>query len=170
VPQRQLPMISLGQKVAMTVDAFEQTPFAATVTAINSEVDSATRNIWVQATVPNPNEQLRAGMFARVEVEMKQLESLVVVPSTAISYASYGNSVFIVEKIKGKDGKEFLGVRQQFVKLGATRGDLVAVVDGLKAGEQVVTAGVFKLRNGIPVHVNNTVQPTASATPKPANS
>jgi membrane fusion protein (multidrug efflux system) len=170
VPQRQLPMISLGQKVAMTVDAFEQTPFAATVTAINSEVDSATRNIWVQATVPNPNEQLRAGMFARVEVEMKQLESLVVVPSTAISYASYGNSVFIVEKIKGNDGKEFLGVRQQFVKLGATRGDLVAVVDGVKAGEHVVTAGVFKLRNGIPVHVNNTVQPTASATPKPANS
>jgi membrane fusion protein (multidrug efflux system) len=169
LPQRQLPALSIGQKVAITVDAFD-TPFEATITAINSEVDPATRNISAQAIVSNPKEQLRAGMFAKVDVEMRQAESLVVVPATSVSYASYGNSVFIVEKIKDKEGKEFLGVRQQFVKLGATRGDLVAVVDGVKPGEEVVTSGVFKLRNGIPVQVNNTVQPSSSVAPKPANS
>ena len=169
IPQRQLPMLSAGQKVKIVVDAFE-TPFEATISAINSEVDSATRNISVQAIVANPKEELRAGMFVKVDVQMKQAESLVVVPATAVSYASYGNSVFIVETIKDKDGKEFLGVRQQFVKLGTARGDLVAIVEGVKAGEQVVTSGVFKLRNGLPVQVNNTVQPTSSATPKPANS
>lgn len=169
IPQRQLPLVSLKQKVSIQVDAFEQTPFEATVSAINSEVDSATRNISVQATIANPKEQLRAGMFARVEVQMPAAESLVVVPATAVSYASYGNSVFVVEQIKDKDGKEFLGVRQQFVKLGPTRGDLIAITEGLKPGEVVATAGVFKLRNGVPVQVNNTVLPAASAAPKPAN-
>jgi len=164
-----LPMISIGHKVAITVDAFESTPFAATISAINSEVDPVTRNVFVQATIANPKEQLRAGMFTRVEVQMPKAEALVVVPATAISYASYGNSVFIVEKMKDKDGAEFLGVRQQFVKLGATRGDLVAITEGVKPGETIVSVGVFKLRNSMPVQVNNTVQPEASATPKPAN-
>jgi membrane fusion protein (multidrug efflux system) len=169
VPQRQLPALSIGQKISVIVDAFESTPFEATVTAINSQVDPATRNVSVQGTVANPSEQLRAGMFARVEVQMVEADSLVVVPSTAISYASYGNSVFIVETMKGEDGQEFLGVRQQFIKLGPARGDFVAVTEGVKAGEQVVTSGVFKLRNNLPVQVNNTVQPTASDAPKPAN-
>ncbi|HTO02368.1 MAG TPA: efflux RND transporter periplasmic adaptor subunit, partial [Opitutus sp.] len=122
IPQRQLPILSLGQKISVKVDAFEDTPFEATVNAINSEVDAATRNVSVQGTVENPKKQLRAGMFARVEVEMPVADELVVVPATAISYASYGNSVFIVETMKGENGEEFLGVRQQFVKLGATRG------------------------------------------------
>jgi membrane fusion protein, multidrug efflux system len=169
IPQRQLPLISLGNKVSIMVDAFESTPFEATISAINSEVDPATRNISVQAIIANPKEQLRTGMFARIEVQMPKAEALVVVPATAISYASYGNSVFIVEKVKDKDGNEFLGVRQQFVKLGSTRGDLVAITEGVKAGETVVSIGVFKLRNGMPVQVNNTVQPQATATPKPAN-
>ncbi|MEO5961628.1 MAG: efflux RND transporter periplasmic adaptor subunit [Opitutaceae bacterium] len=170
IPQRQLPALSVGGKVTIMIDAFDKTPFEATVTAINSEIDRATRNVSVQATLPNPKEQLRAGMFAQVQVQMPTAESLVVVPATAISYASYGNSVFIVENVKGPDGKEFLGVRQQFVKLGGTRGDLIAITEGVKPGEQVVTAGVFKLRNGIPVQINNTVLPSASAAPKPANS
>jgi membrane fusion protein (multidrug efflux system) len=169
VPQRQLPALSLGQKIAIKVDAYEGKAFDATVTAINSEVDPATRNVSVQGTVANPNEELRVGMFARVEVQMPEAETQVVVPATAISYASYGNSVFVVENIKGPDGKEFLGVRQQFVKLGATRGDLVVVAEGVKAGEQIVTSGVFKLRNQLPVQVNNTGQPVASATPTPSN-
>ncbi|MEN9401494.1 MAG: Multidrug resistance protein MdtA precursor, partial [Verrucomicrobiota bacterium] len=117
----------------------------------------------------NPNEELRAGMFARVSVEMSSAEPQVVVPATAIAYASFGNSVFIVEKMKDDKGKEFLGVRQQFVKLGSTRGDLIAVTEGLKAGEVVVTSGVFKLRNGVPVQINNTVLPGANAMPTPAN-
>ena len=169
VPQRQLPALKFGQKISIKVDAYENRAFEATITAINSEVDPDTRNVSVQGTVANPNEELRVGMFAKVEVEMQQAESQVVVPATAISYASYGNSVFIVENIKGPDGKEFLGVRQQFVKLGATRGDLVAISEGLKAGEQVVTSGVFKLRNQLPVQINNTGQPVASATPTPSN-
>jgi membrane fusion protein (multidrug efflux system) len=108
-------------------------------------------------------------MFARVEVQLPATESLVVVPATAIAYASYGNSVYVVEKMKDAAGKEYLGVRQQFVKLGATRGDLIAVTGGLKPGDQVVSAGVFKLRNGAAVSVNNAVQPTSNPAPKPAN-
>ena len=169
IPQRQLPAIAIGQEVGIVIDAFGSRSFTATVTAINSEVDSATRNIAVQATMANPQEMLRAGMFARVEVQMTKAETQVVVPSTSIAYASYGNSVFIVEKMKDKDGTEYLGVRQQFVKLGANRGDLIAIAEGVKAGEVIVTSGVFKLRNGVPVQINNIVQPTSSATPKPAN-
>lgn len=168
VPQRQLPSLSLGQEVSVVIDAFAE-PFKGKLTAINSEVDSSTRNISAQATLANPDEKLRSGMFARVEVQLPATESLVVVPATAIAYASYGNSVYVVEKMKDKDGKEYLGVRQQFVKLGATRGDLIAVTGGLKPGEQVVSAGVFKLRNGAPVQVNNIVQPTSDPTPHPAN-
>lgn len=169
IPQRQLPEIAIGQEVGIVVDAFAGHSFTAKVTAINSEVDAATRNIAVQATMANPQEVLRAGMFARVEVQMTKAETQVVVPSTSIAYASYGNSVFIVEKMKDKAGKEYLGVRQQFVKLGANRGDLIAIAEGVKAGEVVVTSGVFKLRNGAAVQVNNVVQPASSATPKPAN-
>lgn len=169
VPQRQLPMMALGLEVGISVDATAGRPLKATVTAINSEVDASTRNISVQATMANPKEELRAGMFARVEVQMSDSEVQVVVPSTAISYASYGNSVFIVEKMKGPDGKEYLGVRQQFVQLGANRGDLIAITSGVKAGETIVTSGVFKLRNSAAVQVNNTVQPSSSATPQPAN-
>ncbi len=169
IPQRQLPALAINQEVGIVIDAFPERTFQATITAINAEVDAATRNISVQATMRNPDELLRAGMFARVEVQMSAAQPQVVVPATAISYASYGNSVFIVEKMKDEAGQEYLGVRQQFVKLGATRGDLVAITEGVKAGEQVVTSGVFKLRNGAPVQVNNVVQPASSATPKPAN-
>jgi membrane fusion protein (multidrug efflux system) len=169
IPQRSLPDLVLGQKVDVIIDAFENRPFQGPITAINSEVDPATRNIAVQATLANPQEILRAGMFARVEVELTQSVSAVVVPATAIAYASYGNSVFIVEKLKDHEGKEYLGARQQFVKLGATRGDLVSITEGVKAGETVVSSGVFKLRNAVPVQVNNTAQPSSSAAPKPAN-
>ncbi len=169
IPQRQLPELKIGRKVSVTTDAYENHPFEGEITAVNSVVDPATRNISVQATLGNPDEVLRAGMFVRVEVDLPATDSVIVVPATAIAYASYGNSVFIVETMKDKEGNEYLGVRQQLVKLGATRGDLVAISEGVKAGEQVVTAGVFKLRNAAPVQVNNAVQPSSSPTPKPAN-
>jgi membrane fusion protein (multidrug efflux system) len=169
IPQRLLPQLSIGQKVGVKVDAFNGTSFEAIITAINSEVDSATRNVSAQATLQNPGEKLRPGMFVQVEVELPAGEPQIVLPATAIAYAPYGNSVFVVEKMKGKDGKEYLGVRQQFVKVGATRGDLVAVDAGVKAGEQVVTSGVFKLRNSMPVQVNNVVQPSSEVAPHPAN-
>ncbi|HWA28796.1 MAG TPA: efflux RND transporter periplasmic adaptor subunit [Lacunisphaera sp.] len=169
IPQRQLPDVAKGQEVGILVDAFTGRTFKGAITAINSEVDPATRNIWIQATLANPDEVLRAGMFARVEVQKSAAESQVVVPATSISYASYGNSVFIVEKMKAQDGHEYLGVRQQMVKVGPARGDLVAITEGVKAGEKVVTSGVFKLRNKAPVQENNVVQPSSSETPKPAN-
>ncbi len=169
IPQRQLSSLKVGQSVEVTVDAFADQKFAAAVTAINSEVDMATRNFSVQATMANPKELLRSGMFVRVAVELPASGTLIAVPSTAISYASYGNSVYVVENMKGEDDKEYLGARQQFVKLGVTRGDMVEVVDGVKVGEQVVSSGVFKLRNGIAVQVNNSAQPTSSAAPTPDN-
>lgn len=168
IPQRQLSSLTLGQKISLRVDAFPQ-PFEGKISAINSEVDASTRSVSVQALVANSDERLRAGMFVQVEVELPTGAPQVVVPATAVAYAPYGNSVFVIEKMKGKDGKEYLGVRQQIVKLGTTRGDLVAVESGLKPGEQVASAGVFKLRNSAPVQVNNTVQPSASPAPKPAN-
>ena len=165
IPQRQLAALSLGQKIALKVDAFPQ-PFEGKISAINSEVDASTRSVSVQAILANPGEKLRAGMF---EVELPVGAPQIVLPATAIAYAPYGNSVYVIEKMKGKDGHEYLGVRQQIVKLGATRGDLVAIESGVKPGEQIVSAGVFKLRNGAAVQVNNTVQPSANAAPKPAN-
>jgi len=168
VPQHEISSLTLGQKISVTVDGFHQ-PFEGKISAINSQVDPATRNIGVQALMANPAEQLRAGMFVQVEVELPLGAPQVVLPATAIAYAPYGNSVYIIENMKGHDGKEYLGVRQQIVKLGTTRGDLIAVEEGVKPGEQVVTAGVFKLRNGSPVQVNNTVQPAASSKPKPDN-
>ncbi|MCF7687777.1 MAG: efflux RND transporter periplasmic adaptor subunit [Cephaloticoccus sp.] len=169
IPQRQLSALKVGQSVMVTVDAFAGQSFAATVTAINPQVDRDTRNFSVQATMTNPEEKLRAGMFVRVAVELPAGGKIVAVPATAIAYASYGNSVYIVETMKGEDGKEYLGARQQFVKLGATRGDLVEVVGGVKVGEQVVSSGVFKLRNNMAVQVNNSAPPTSSATPTPDN-
>lgn len=168
VPQRHLGALTTGQKIALTVDAYP-TPFAATLAAINAEVDASTRNVSVQALVANPQEQLRSGMFAQVEIELPLGAPQVVLPATAVAYAPYGNSVFIIEKMKDPAGQEYLGVRQQIVKLGATRGDLVAVESGVKPGEQVATAGIFKLRNGAAVQVNNVVQPSAEAAPKPKN-
>ncbi len=169
VPQRQLPSLALGQKIGVTVDAFPGAPFVGELSAINAEVDSSTRNIAVQATLPNAQEQLRPGMFAQVEVSLDQKETVVVVPATAVAYASYGNSVFIVEQMKGADGKEYLGVRQQPVRVGAARGDLIVITQGLKGGEQIASSGLFKLRNGLAVQVNNSVQPGSNPAPKPGN-
>jgi len=169
VPQRQLSSLTIGQKVSVTVDAYRGKVFEGVISAINSEVDSSSRNVSVQATLANAQELLRAGMFAEVEIELPVGEPKVVLPATAIAYAPYGNSIFIVEKMKDPAGVEYLGVRQQVVKLGDTRGDLVAVEGGVKAGEQVVTAGVFKLRNSAPVQVNNSSRPSAESAPKPEN-
>lgn len=169
VPQRQLPEIQVGQTVLVKVDAYGDRVFKGTLSAINPAVDAASRNVSVQATIANTDETLRSGMFARVEIEKPVGKPTVVLPATSIAYASYGNSVYIVEKMKGADGAEYLGVRQQFVKLGVSRGDQISVIEGVKEGEEVVTSGVFKLRNALPVQVNNTVQPGNNPAPKPAN-
>jgi membrane fusion protein (multidrug efflux system) len=130
-------------------------------------VDETTRNVQVQATLPNPRGLLRAGMFVQAEVILGSSNSVVALPASAISYAPYGDSVFIVSELKDPNGQTYRGVRQQFVKLGPGRGDQIAVISGIKAGEEVVTSGVFKLRNGAAVLINNTVQPDNKRAPKP---
>jgi membrane fusion protein, multidrug efflux system len=177
LPQRYLPQVVSGQDVQVKIDAFGDRVFKGKVTAINPEVDASSRNVSVQATIENPDEVLRSGMFAHVEVQLPADKPSIILPATAIAYASYGNSVYVIEKMKkktkGKDGKEteeeYLGARQQFVKLGDTRGDQVAILEGVKPGEVVASAGVFKLRNGAHVQVNNEKLPANSPAPKPDN-
>ncbi|NJL28610.1 MAG: efflux transporter periplasmic adaptor subunit, partial [Thermoanaerobaculia bacterium] len=130
----------------------------------------ATRNVRVQASFANPEGRLRPGMFVDVQIAVGTGHEAVTLPASAISFAPYGDSVFIVEAMKNPKGETYRGVRQQFVRLGETRGDQVAIVSGVEPGEEVVTSGVFKLRNGAAVVVNNDVQPANDPAPQPANS
>jgi membrane fusion protein (multidrug efflux system) len=141
------------------------------VTALDSVVNETTRNIQVQAIVNNPQGKLRPGMFVQVSVGVGAPRQVVPLPASAINYAPYGDSVFVVSDIKDeKSGKTFRGVRQQFVKIEGSRGDQVAVVSGVNPGDEIVSSGVFKLRNGAPVQVNNKVQPGNNPNPNPEES
>jgi membrane fusion protein (multidrug efflux system) len=140
------------------------------VTAIDSVVNEETRNVQVQATIANPRRQLRPGMFVQAEVTVGATQSAITLPASAINYAPYGDSVFVLADLKDPDGRTYRGVRQQVVKLGPSRGDQVAILSGVKAGEEVVSSGVFKLRNGAAVQVNNTVRPSNEARPTPEES
>jgi len=170
VPQQAMAQVRAGRTVRVTADNLAGSAFSGRITAIDSVVDESTRNIQAQATLANPDGRLRPGMFVQAEVAVGASATIVSLPASAISYAPYGNSVFVVSDLKDKDGKPYRGVRQQFVKLGAARGDQISITSGLKAGDEVVTSGVFKLRNGAAVIVNNKVRPANSATPKPENS
>jgi membrane fusion protein (multidrug efflux system) len=170
VPQQSMGAVPVGRSVAVTSDDAAGTKWQGRVTAIDSRVDPATRNIQVQATLANQNGRLRPGMFVQTEVTLGQQQSAIALPASAISYAPYGDSVFIVTELTGADGKPYRGVRQQFVKLGPARGDQVSVLSGVAPGDEVVTSGVFKLRNGAAVQINNAVQPTNNPAPKPENS
>jgi len=170
VPQQSAGQIPVGRTVRLTTDDLAGAEWSGRVTAIDSKVDEATRNIQIQATFANPGGKLRPGMFVQTEVTLGPSQSVVALPSSAISYAPYGDSVFVVADLKGQDGRTYRGARQQFVKLGPARGDQVAVLSGVKPGDEVVTSGTFKLRNGAAVQINNTVQPANNAAPKPGNS
>jgi membrane fusion protein (multidrug efflux system) len=171
LPQQELAQIRLGLKVQLTTDVLPGEIVEGEVTAINSQVDSSTRNIGVQATVANSQENLRPGMFVKVDVVLPVEDQVLAIPTTAVLYAPYGDSVFVVEKEKSeKNGQPGKIVRQQFVRLGEKRGDFVSVVSGLKEGETVVSTGAFKLRNGQAVVVDNTLSPEFQLTPKPEES
>jgi membrane fusion protein (multidrug efflux system) len=172
VPQQQVVNLRSGTAVLLTPEkgAAEGKETTGKITAIDSVVDPATRNIQVRATFANADNRLHPGMYVEPRIVLGASQTGLVLPASAISYAPYGDSVFVVEDMKGPNGKTFRGVRQQFVKLGGTRGDQVAVVSGLKPGEEVVTSGVFKLRSGAAVLVNNQIQPANSATPRPEDS
>lgn len=170
VPQQQLAALHVGAVVRVTADSVTRDALVGRVTAIDPAVNASTRNVQVQATLRNPGGRLRSGMYVTVDLAVDSGRPVVALPVSAINYAPYGNSVFVVEDIKGPDGKPYKGVRQQFVKLGASRGDQVAILDGVKPGQEVASSGVFKLRTGAAVVVNNTVQPSNSPAPKPEDS
>jgi membrane fusion protein (multidrug efflux system) len=169
VPQQDSAHVTIGQDVRITTEQ-NAAVFIGHVTATNSVVDEATRNIQVQATLANPKNILRPGMFVQTEVLLGESITAVTLPASAISYAPYGNSVFVVTDLQDANGKKYRGVRQQFVKLGPSRGDQIAIVSGIKPGAEVVTSGVFKLRNGAAVFVDNRVQPENKRAPKPEDS
>jgi membrane fusion protein, multidrug efflux system len=170
VPQQDTSQLRVARQVRVTVNDPSGLVFTGRITALDSVVDQATRNVQVQATLANPDAKLRPGMFVQTEVILSASRSIVALPASAISYAPYGDSVFIVTDLKDPQGKTYRGVRQQFVKLGGARGDQIAVVSGVNLGDEVVTSGVFKLRNGAAVIVNNKVRPGNNPAPKPENS
>jgi membrane fusion protein, multidrug efflux system len=170
VPQQSANQVKVGRKLRLTSDDLPGVTFSGTVTALDSVVNEATRNIQVQATIPNQQAKLRPGMFVQVDVSLGASREVIPLPATAINYAPYGDSVFIVTDLKDPKGVPYRGVRQQFVKVEGSRGDQVAVISGIKPGEEIVSSGVFKLRNGAAVQVNNKVQPENSPNPKPQDS
>ena len=170
VPQQAITDLRLGRDVRITLGDAGGAALTGRVTAVDSIVDEATRNVQAQATLTNADRLLRPGMFVQVEVAVGVPAAVVPLPASAISYAPYGDSVYVVTDLKDPGGKTYRGVRQQFVKVGPGRGDQVAIVSGLKPGDEVVTSGVFKLRNGAAVLVNNRIMPSNSSSPKPENS
>jgi membrane fusion protein, multidrug efflux system len=170
VPQEVAGKVRVGRTLRITSDDLPGMGFTGRVTALDSVVDQATRNIQVQATLSNPQGKLRPGMFVHVEVVVGANRPVIELPASAISYAPYGDSVFIITDLKDPKGKTYRGVRQQFVKVEGSRGDQVAVVSGVNPGDEVVSSGVFKLRNGAAVQVNNKVQPGNNPAPKPEDS
>jgi len=170
LPQQELAKMGLGLKVRVTTDALPGEVIEGTVTAINPQVDASTRNIRIQATVANPRERLRPGMFAEVAVVLPDRNEVLAIPATSVLYAPYGDSIFVVDDKKGEgSGQPVRVVRQQFARLGEKRGDFVSVLSGLKEGETVVSTGVFKLRNGQDVVVDNTLSPEFKLRPRPEN-
>jgi membrane fusion protein (multidrug efflux system) len=167
LPQQNLGEIAAGQTVNVKADGLPEVNFEGKVNAVDAVVDEATRNVRVQATLPNPKGLLRPGMFVNAEVPQSTENRHIVLPSTAIQYAPYGDTVYIIEDMTDPKGQAFKGVRQQVVKIGETRGDRIAILSGVKPGEEVVTSGVFKLRQGAAVSVNNSILPENSEKPTP---
>ncbi|HEV2716817.1 MAG TPA: efflux RND transporter periplasmic adaptor subunit [Terriglobales bacterium] len=171
VPQQESNKVQIGRTLRITSDNLPGVQFSGRVTAVDSVINEATRNIQIQATLANPQGKLRPGMFVQVDVGVGASRQVVTLPASAINYAPYGDSVFVVTDLQDPQSKKtYRGVRQQFVKVEGSRGDQVAIISGLNAGDEVVSSGVFKLRNGAPVQVNNKVQPPNNPKPKPEDS
>ena len=167
LPQQAVAQLAVGAKVEAKVDAFPDRMFTGKITAINPKIETASRNIQVRATLPNADQKLLPGMFATVQLETGAAQRLITLPQTAVSYNPYGSLVYLVDdKGKGADGKPQLTARQVFVTTGATRGDQVAILKGVAEGDMVVTSGQIKLRNGVPVIVDNRVVPKNDPDPK----
>jgi membrane fusion protein (multidrug efflux system) len=179
LPEQLIGKLGAGNAVQASVDAVPEQAFDGQVTAVEPQVDTSTRNFKARATLHNPEGKLRPGSFAKLSFGLGQAQDVVVIPQTAVSFNPYGNAVFVISTEKRKPGEagpsgkplpgDKLLVNQRFIKTGATRGDLIAVTDGLKPGERVVTAGLLKLRNGSEVTIDNTVQPASDSKPAVQN-
>jgi membrane fusion protein (multidrug efflux system) len=170
LPQQRLGDLNEGLKVAVSSDAYPGQQFDGKITAVNPEIDQATRNVRVQATLANGDGRLRPGMFVSVEMILARSEKALFIPASAVLNAPFGNSVFVIEEgTAGLDGTKPLVAQQRFVHLGARQGDFVVVTDGVKAGERIISTGVFKLRPGMPVVIDNTLAPQFAFAPKPGN-
>jgi membrane fusion protein (multidrug efflux system) len=170
VPQQDTSKVIPGHVLRVTNNDLPGMAFTGRITAIDSVINEQTRNIQVQSIVTNKENKLRPGMFVQVELPLGQSREVVPLPASAINYAPYGDSVFVVTDMKDAKGNSYRGVRQQVVKVEGSRGDQVAVTSGLNPGDEVVSSGVFRLRNGAPIQVNNTVKPANSTSPKPTDS
>jgi membrane fusion protein (multidrug efflux system) len=171
LPQQELSKLAPGLEALVRTDAAPGREFKGKLTALNSMVDTVTRNVTLQATLENPDHALKPGMFVKIDIVLPEKGKTLVIPGSAVSYAPYGDSVFVIDKKKDpKTGKETQTLRQAFVRIGEARGDFVSVTQGLKAGDEVVSTGVFKLRNGMPVTINNDLAPKPQMNPTPADS
>jgi membrane fusion protein (multidrug efflux system) len=178
VPQQTLSSIDIGFPVRVRIEGAHEVEAQGTVAAVDPTLDRATRSIRIRAAIPNQDQKLRPGMFANVTVVLPKRDSIVAVPATAVVHAPYGDSVFLIEPEKAAGAKPgtqasaasgVKQVRQQFVRLGEERGDFVAVLDGVKPGQELVSAGAFKLRNGAKITINNKSRPTPEVDPRPEN-
>lgn len=170
LPQHQFSLLNQGTPIQVTTDAAPEQVFQGKIIAVNPEIDESTRSVRARATLSNKGELLRPGMFANVEVMLSDEDEVLIIPATAVLYAPYGDTVFVIEESENEaGGKKQQVLRQQIIRLGETRGDYVSVVDGLKEGESVVSSGVFKLRPKMAVVVDNRLAPDAKIAPNPAN-
>ena len=167
LPQQELARLATGLPVRVSSDTYPDQRFEGTLTALNPDLDPTTRSVRLQATFKNSDQQLRPGMFVRVEVVLPEAQSVLAVPATAILSAPYGDSVYVIESNPTNSTRT---ARQQFIRTGRSRGDFISVETGLKAGDRVVSAGVFKLRNGMRVQENNELTPKAVEKPRPSDS
>ena len=170
VPQQTTSKLKIGTALHIGSDDVPGYVFNGKINALDSVVDESTRNIQVQATIANPENRLRPGMFVQVSLPLGASQQVIALPASAINYAPYGDSVFVVTDMKDPKGNSYRGVRQQVVKLQGTRGDQVGVISGVNPGDEIVTSGVFRLRNGASVVINNKVQPGNNPNPKPEDS
>ncbi len=172
-PQQKISQLKLGQTVELSVDAYPDQKILGKLTTLNPKVDASSRNIQIQATFNNPRDELLPGMYGKVNVYLGEAQKFLTLPQTAITYNPYGSTVFVVEEEEGKtpegtpDGKKHKVAKQVFVTTGDTRGDQVAILKGLKAGQEVITSGQLKLKNGTPVEIDNAVVPDNNPNPKP---
>jgi membrane fusion protein, multidrug efflux system len=172
LPQQQLPQVAIGQTVTLTTDTYKDTPFTGKINAINPKIDTNTRTVQVEATIPNTKRQLLPGMFANVRVNSGEENRYITLPQTAITFNPYGDTVFVVKPSDKKEDKDEKGnarllAQQVFVTTGPTRGDQVAILKGIEPGTEVVTSGQVKLKSGTPLIVDNKVQPSNSPNPRP---